>query len=510
MRRAMIGVGLLLTGGLVGCGPSPGTAPGTVQTLSAVSSVIYQGPVIIEKGGTYSGNWESLDPDVPAVTIKTGEPVIIERSNIRARGRLINVPWNNSNVTVRNNRAVGLNPEVRGRAQGRFIQTYNSSSLIVEHNDVTGTLGIHFNTYRGNRDGIQTVRVRYNRVRNLMGQASDGHGGYLSGNTLGQTLEFANLVQLYEVKDVPGIEIAWNEVINEPRKSRVEDTINFCRSGGRSESWAEVHDNYLQGGYAYDPADLSFTGAGINAGDCADGTRFGFVRVHDNQVVGFASGGIGTNAGHDHDVFGNRVVSAGMLAGGTRYPAIGVSVWDVGAQGKALFYGNRTHDNVVGVMRLDGPYFYRCDGWWPEESKTVDGGDVWCKSGFFSNVSLPDPITVDTERAEFTRWQAKLRASGVTLGPVGAAGLAVTVYADPNLTGAAQRFGVGTFESRDLNVVGNDRISSLSVPAGLTLRACQHDGGAGLCRSYPAGEYGWPGDDLNDQISHLEVGVTGR
>lgn len=390
--------------------------PDAVDTLTT-QALIYQPPIIISRGGTYVGNWQSLDPAVPAVEIRTDEPVTIERSNIRGRGRLINVPWNHSKVTVRNTRATGLNPQVRGVTQGRFIQTYNGDSLIAEHNTLTGTLGIQVNTYAGNRDGTQTIRVRYNKVRNLMAQASDGAGGYLTGSARPADWDFGNFVQLYEVRDVPGIEIAWNEMINEPRKSRVEDTINFCRSGGRADSPAQVHDNYIQGGYAYDPA-ADFTGAGINTGDCADGTLFGFVQAHNNQVVGYAGGGIGSTAGHDQDIFDNRVVSAGVLDDGTRLSSIGLTVWDAAGLGTGVFCNNSAHDNVVGVMRQDGPYFYRCDGWWPEQSKVLGGSDVWCKSGWYGNAALPDPVTRSTEQAEYALWKRKLAANAVTLGPV--------------------------------------------------------------------------------------------
>ena len=399
------------------------TDPDATETVTT-QALVYQPPITISRGGTYVGNWQSLDPDVPAVEIRTDEPVTIERSNIRGRGRLINVPWNHSKVTVRNTRATGLNPNRPGVTQGRFIQTYNGDSLTVEHNDLSGSLGIHVNTYAGNRDGVQTIRVRYNKVRNLMAQASDGAGGYLTGNARPADWDFGNFVQLYEVRDVPGIEIAWNQVINEPRKSRVEDTINFCRSGGREDGPAQVHDNYIQGGFPYDPA-ADFTGTGINTGDCAekqdsgaDGTLYGFVRAHDNQVVGYASGGIGSTAGHDQDIFNNRVVSASVLDDGTRFAAIGLTVWDAAGLGRKVFFNNAAHDNVVGVMRLDGPYFYRCDGWWPEQSKVPDGSDVWCKSGWYGNTALQGPVTRSTEQAEYALWKRKLAANTVTLGPV--------------------------------------------------------------------------------------------
>ena len=425
MPNKMVWGMLLLAGAFTACeqtslkSTTSSSVDASTDLLEAQGArpVTYQGPITITKGGTYSGNWQSLDPKIPAVTVKTDEPVIIENSNIRSRGRVIDAPWNHTKITVRTTRARGLNPGQPGKTQGRFIQTYNNDSLIVEHNDLEGTMGIQVNTYAGNRDGQQTIRVRYNRVRNLMGQVSDGAGGYLSGNVHPSDFEFANFVQLYEVRDVPGLEIAWNEVINEPRKSRVEDVINFCRSGGASQSWAEVHDNYIQGGYAYDPADETYTGTGINTGDCFDGTRFGYVRVHDNQMVSFASGGTGSPPGPDYDAFDNRVVSSGTLADGTLLPrGIGLTVWDPTGNSKGKYPDRPVHDNVVGVMHLGTEGLYRCDGWWPEESKLADGSDVWCKGGWFQNVALPDPITLETERAEWVRWQQKLASSRVSVG----------------------------------------------------------------------------------------------
>src|SRR5215210_714777 len=60
----------------------------------------------IAEGGTYSGEWRNLDPDVPAVRIDTDEPVVIENAVIRSRGHLI-VAEGDANVTVRNSRGYG-------------------------------------------------------------------------------------------------------------------------------------------------------------------------------------------------------------------------------------------------------------------------------------------------------------------------------------------------------------------------------------------------------------------
>ncbi|WP_189011719.1 NPCBM/NEW2 domain-containing protein, partial [Deinococcus malanensis] len=65
-------------------------APAPTPTLAPAPSTgttTYSGPLVISKGGTYSGNWESPDTG-PAVSIQTTEPVIIENANIRGKGVL--------------------------------------------------------------------------------------------------------------------------------------------------------------------------------------------------------------------------------------------------------------------------------------------------------------------------------------------------------------------------------------------------------------------------------------
>ena len=84
----------------------------------------------------------------------------------------------------------------------------------------------------------------------------------------------------------------------------------------------------------------------------------------------------------------------------------------------------------------------------------------------------------------------------------------VKVYRDPNLTGVSQSFptspGVYQAIKGDLNVVGNDTISSLSVPPGRVVRVCQNETG-GLCREFSAGDYKSVGADLDNSISFIEV-----
>ena len=69
----------------------------------------------------------------------------------------------------------------------------------------------------------------------------------------------ACFVQLSQVQHVPGIEIAWNQVINQPGNSRVEDNINIWESSGIPSSPILIQDNYIQGAYTIDPSQGSYS-----------------------------------------------------------------------------------------------------------------------------------------------------------------------------------------------------------------------------------------------------------
>src|SRR6187431_2637706 len=70
---------------------------------------------VIERGGTYSGTWESNHPDIPCVRVDTAEPVIIENATVRGPGHLIVSTKRGAKITIRNTRGVGVRPEVAGR-----------------------------------------------------------------------------------------------------------------------------------------------------------------------------------------------------------------------------------------------------------------------------------------------------------------------------------------------------------------------------------------------------------
>jgi len=248
---------------------------------------------------------------------------------------------------------------------------------------------------------------------------SDGKGGrVLSPLRFGQD-NGNHFFSIANSNNLQGVDISWNEVVNEPFVSSVGSLIDISSSSGSATGFIDIHDNFLQGGYGADPFAPNYFAGGINLSSQSNDTQLtatAFVRVHDNQIVGHSNYGIGVAAGHDNDVYANRAVSTGRLADGravgTPY-GNGFYVWNCTCynQPPTVFYNNSAHDNVAAWLIPDPPS--RLDYFLPD----CAGGPSGATSKCTNNMSLPDPITIETEAGETALWQQKLRASKIRLGP---------------------------------------------------------------------------------------------
>jgi hypothetical protein len=383
-------------------------APAVAEAATPVPASLPHRPLVITRGGTYTGEWSSNDARVPAVLVKTAEPVIIENSALSGRGNLVAGGVHHINLTVRHTRGVGANPNVSGQCAGRFITLEQFDNLVIEHCELRGTAGIYALDYAGDRTPDNSVRIVSNRAINIDGRKSDGKGGYVSGDDSAELVQF---VQLDKVRHAPGIEIAWNEVTNRPFVSRVEDVISIYLSSGTRQSPIRIHDNFIRGAY---PVGVvrggvfagHYSGGGIMLGDgvadSADGDSC-FVHACANHVLDTVNYGIAVSAGHDNHAYRNRVLSAGVLESGERIAAqnVGIYVWDSYKAGKARFFNNTGSGNLVGWTNGTG----RNDWWTPDAAEWKD--------------NLPWPaasITRDAYEQEHALWAKKCAAAGVTVG----------------------------------------------------------------------------------------------
>lgn len=349
------------------------------------------GPLTITKGGTYTGDWSSDDSSTPAVHVKTTDPVTIKNATIRSRGTLIEVDPG-ADLTVRNVTATGLIPTDADHYVGRFIDCRLFRRLIVEHCTVDHTSGIYLHQYGGDHSPTQTFKIRHNKSLNIDGRYGDGHGGYAAKEPY--LVQFA---QLNDVQNLANGEIAWNEIVNLPGQSAVEDNVNIFSSSGTPQSPLDIHDNYIQGAYPIDPKNASYSGGGIMLSD----TGSAFVCAHDNQVVATSNYGIAISSGHDNCFHHNRILSCGKLPDGSPIPSqnVGAYVWNM--EKKPDFARNTGHHNVIAWMKADA----RNDEWMPDAAP----------DGWKDNQSL-DAVTAESEAGEYKAWQAKFKAAGMTVG----------------------------------------------------------------------------------------------
>ncbi len=375
---------------------------GFQMRTDSASAITWSGPITITTGGTYTGNWQSLDGNVAAVTIATTQPVTIVDSNIQSRGHLI-LGRAVMNLTVRNTTGTGLNSNISGQEAGRFVTTqYGFTNLVVENNVMEQTSGIWVYNYQGNSTASNTMRIVGNVAHNIDGRWSNGAGGYMTGANDFTRVQF---LQLDKIRNVPFMEVGWNQVVNDPFNSRVEDNINFFASGGTAASPVQVHDNFIWGAYPSDPATMGFSGGGIIAGDNSTGTlKAGYIDIFNNQVVGTTNYGLSIVCGNDQRLFNNRVVAANVLPDGRQIQAqnVGISMASAAMWGMPCdnYVNNAATNNTVGFQRSSGR-----NDWW------VPSANVW--SG---NVSMSGTITRATEQAEYTSWLAKVSAAGRTVG----------------------------------------------------------------------------------------------
>jgi hypothetical protein len=378
---------------------------------SKSNSVHYSGPLVVKKGGIYSGNWESKDPNVPAVSIQTSEPVTIENANIRSKGSLIKGFGNR--IVIRNVKAYGLNPNIRGRSVGWFVSAEEFYSVRVENSYAENTLGIYLRKFKGNPESGETATIIKNKFKNVNGLPSNGSGGYLLDKPDG----IAHTIQFNDVTRIKNAEIAWNEIVNEPGKSQVEENINMYVSGGTPDSPILIHDNYIQGGYNAQPTrKTGYAGGGIIVGDGSiyNPSVTGYTKVYKNQIVSTTNQGIAIAGGTGNHVYENRIIGSGLLPDGSRIVSqnVGIYMWNSDASkahNVSIFANNSMSNNYVAWTKVGIDGNTTNNPWWLPDCTTgnstcggnVDGGKA----------------TLEAERQEYINWRKKLSEAQIFLGP---------------------------------------------------------------------------------------------
>ncbi len=361
-------------------------------------------PKTVTAGGPVTGNYRSLDSNVPALLIQTYDPVEITGCVIESAGIGIKA-YGGTKLNIHHNVIRGGKPTDNNQ-WGRALDVYHPQYLIFENNTVDHTGGLLVDFFNEN---TKSVMIRYNRIKNTDKRRVDMSEGDHRASIL-----------FNQVRGVTG-EIAWNEFINEINNSWVEDNINLGNSGGLSGTPYLIHDNYIKGAYPYPLSADNYTGSGITV-ECNPGNRTyqnvsQYVNITNNQVVSVCNGGININGGHDIHATGNTIISSGLFPNGQQSFRFwgGAAIWNGCDLPSDVFNNISIKGNTIGYARpgINTPLPNR------QDYVVTAGSPINILPT--DNVSLPNPITLATEDAEYPKWQAKLAANGIKLGHTGSA-----------------------------------------------------------------------------------------
>lgn len=353
--------------------------------------------IVITKGGTYSGTWESYDSEIPAVDIQTSEPIIIENSVVKGAGYLIKSWGYGCNITVRNTKGYGLPPTPwKEYTKPRYFVTADVfKNVVVENCYLENTAGINITVeYLGNGTKDETIKILYNKVKNIDGRVYD-------------SITTVNFVGLNFVNPIRHAEIAWNEVINEPDKSIVEDNINIYNTRGTPDSPIRIHNNYIQGAYPMPASFPHYSGGGIiTDSPKTDSTRStAYVDIYRNHLVGLGNYCIGVAGGNNIRIYDNTAIVAAQFENGGRYKFWTSGIWMEDYYKMKSTYNVQVKNNTLAVVGQNGD--------WRNEYM-----DSLYTNQRPLNRFLKGEVTKQLEEKEYASWQNKLTSSKVKLGPV--------------------------------------------------------------------------------------------
>ena len=365
---------------------------------------------VITEGGVYSGNYRSDDPNRAAVEIQTFEPVYFIGAQIVSRGICIRAMWYGGTITIKNCVFENLNPLVKGHPLGRVCDIQGVKNLIIENNYFNHTGGLYFLHYTGNQTPEQTIKIRYNKFKNIDGRASAGpQGGYIASDKNADGSETGwyrvQAIQFNQLSNLKYAEIAWNEVENEPFESRSEDVINFYCSSGTEDSPISVHHNFIFGSYPGNPLKDGHSGGGIivegNPGENELLTSQ-YINIHNNIVVNTTNYGIAIAGGRYNKIYDNLAISSGKLPDGRSVVATNVGIYVANYTGDRFMGNNQAYNNVSNWIMPNG--YNNAYGFDPD---LVDE---------FNNTSLPWVIDTQLEQEPKEVWQGIKEEAGVETG----------------------------------------------------------------------------------------------
>lgn len=279
------------------------------------------GPTLhITAPGSYSGWWEHV-----VVTAPAGR-VVLHDMHVETWDDSPMI-WIDSPAQVVITRTYALAHMPPIGAPARFVFSQHYSDLTISHNVMSHTSGIQLGGWASH------LSVTDNYAEDIDGRWANGWK--------------KDLVQFIQLSwsHVGSGEIAYNAVVNHRGTSAVEDVISMYNSGGVAGSPLLIHDNLIDGAYAW-PNGTTYSGGGIMAGDGDNNwanswTWPSYVHVFSNTVINSDTYGVSVSAGHDIELDHNLVISFGARQSGSiAFSWLGEPEWNIMVHDEqAAWYG---------------------------------------------------------------------------------------------------------------------------------------------------------------------------
>ena len=370
----------------------------TYTTQSFFAPVSYQKPLVIIKGGHYSGSYKGTK-DSAAIWIWTNDTVWIDNAIVLTdAGGGIRMSGG-TKVIITNITVKGIKPDATHQ-YGRAIDNYMPAYFYMKGFDIDSTGGILFDHSRPGSSPL--IQVYNGKIKNTLRLKGDGTGGGLRAGMQFNTVRNMN----------PTSEAAWIEWNNTPGRSCVEDNFNFYNSSNFT-----LHDFCIKGAYPYPVTASSYSGSGVTSDGSpqegnAKATATHNFEVYNGTIISTCNAAANIAAGYNVNFHDLKIVSSGMLPDGTKSNRFwsGTCIFNGGKYPDSIFYNNSIKNCTIGFVNNGNenyPYSGRQD---ENKDRNVN------KMPIGGNAFLNNPITLGLEKTYYELWQAKVSAQGITLG----------------------------------------------------------------------------------------------
>lgn len=303
--------------------PAATNVTNTLVTRSTVG-IVWSGPLTITTGGTYSGNYLSTDPAVPAITVSTSQAVTIAAgTQVAGPGNLIQA-YGGVNITITGVGGFGTGASNNGAFAD--IVSASGGTVTVTDNYFSNCWGIRVQGLA--QADSATVTVSGNFGFNIFGNIAQGAGHFI------QIAKGA----------FPGALVQNNVCMNQPGTSDINDVISFFEAQGTSGSPIVASANILFGAYPLSPATQGYSGGGIivdgGGGDTLSNASC-YIQINNNVTISTTNYGVQIASGNNNVLDGNITVSCG-LANSQPIAAQNAAVIIVneGGQSGSVFFNN--------------------------------------------------------------------------------------------------------------------------------------------------------------------------